>query len=192
MTDLGVAVLLTVIALPWTSASHVWSDPDRRMDWLGLLIVGAATMCTALRRRAPKTTLAVVTVLTTTYLVLGYSYGPILIAFTVAVYTVARHLPPTVSLPVTVVAVAVLLVHVFTNSSALPGLLGVIRDPRGAWFPTPWAWSGVCSGRPTRGPGTRRSGSAWTRSGSGSPRRCTTSWGMGWRRSACRPTWLCT
>ncbi|MEV0715585.1 sensor histidine kinase [Asanoa sp. NPDC050611] len=63
------------------------------LDVLGYAMIFAAAGVTIIRRRWPVTTLGVVAGLTAAYLIIGYPYGPILISFAVAIYTVAGELP---------------------------------------------------------------------------------------------------
>jgi signal transduction histidine kinase len=63
------------------------------LDTLGYaLIIWAAVMVLA-RRQWPVAVLAVVAGVTGAYLILGYPYGPILLSFSVVLYTVAERLP---------------------------------------------------------------------------------------------------
>ncbi|MCW3840712.1 sensor histidine kinase [Micromonospora yasonensis] len=99
-------------------------------------LVAVAALVLAVRRRWPLVTLAVVTVVTTAYLVLGYPYGPILLSFLVAVYTVAAYRPLRTAAVAGGLALAVLLVHVFVGTRS-PGLLGLM--PAAAWVVVPFA-----------------------------------------------------
>ncbi|WP_114452964.1 sensor histidine kinase [Halopolyspora algeriensis] len=111
--------------------------PDRELDAYGIALVTAAALVLVLRRRRPLATLAGTTACTATYLLLGYPYGPILVSLLIAVYTAARYLPLHTSLPACVAAIPALLAHLFTNSAALPGFLGVV--PGSAWVVVPLA-----------------------------------------------------
>ncbi|MCI2416358.1 sensor histidine kinase [Saccharopolyspora sp. K220] len=136
------AVLVTLVGLVGTSAADHWATvTGRTPDALGFALVAAAGLTLVLRRYHPVLTLIAVAALTSTYLVVGYPYGPILLALVVAVYTVARHRPPATSVPTALGALVMLLVHIFTNSTALPGLLGVI--PGSAWVVVPFAVGSV-------------------------------------------------
>ena len=76
----------------------------------GVALIAITGLVLAVRRRWPLAVLATATVCTSAYLALGYTYGPILIAFFVAVYSAARHLPMRVSLPACGAALALLLI----------------------------------------------------------------------------------
>ncbi|MGP4016286.1 sensor histidine kinase [Saccharopolyspora sp. 5N708] len=133
--NVALAVLVTLVCLAGTSAVIRWAaGADRPPDVGALVLVAAAGLVLVLRRYQPVLTLLAVAGLTSTYLVLGYPYGPILLALVVAVYTVARHRPPATSVPTALAALVMLLVHIFTNSAAL---LGVI--PGSAWVVVPFA-----------------------------------------------------
>jgi signal transduction histidine kinase len=76
-----------------------------------------------------------VTVCTAVYLVLGYAYGPILVSFMIAVYTVARHAPPDRAFPYALAALAPMLAHLLIHGHGL-GLFGVVDVS--AWVIVPF------------------------------------------------------
>ncbi|GAA5058471.1 sensor histidine kinase [Thermocatellispora tengchongensis] len=134
--DAVLALVLTALALVVTGAGAAYyAAPGQRLDMLGGAFVAATGLALAVRRRWPAAVLAVATVSTAAYLVLGYPYGLIMVCFLVAVYTAARHLPPARSVPLAVAALVLLLAHIFTNDAALPGALGLI--PASAWVIVP-------------------------------------------------------
>jgi signal transduction histidine kinase len=135
--DLLLAGALAVLSVSFAAAGFVSGNPDRPVDPLGLALIAMAGSALAVRRRWPLPTLAVVTVLTSGYLVVGYPYGLIMVSFLVAVYTAARYLPMDRSGTAAAAALVVLLTHLLTNSAALPGLLGVV--PGSAWVVVPYA-----------------------------------------------------
>jgi signal transduction histidine kinase len=135
--DIALAAALAVVSVMWTFGADQRTPADAPIDAFGFSLVGGTALALAARRRWPLGTLAVTTSLTSTYLLLSYPYGPILVAFLVSVYTVARHVPLTRSVPACLVALAVLLTHVFTNDAALPGFLGLV--PGSAWVVVPFA-----------------------------------------------------
>ncbi|MFG3300193.1 sensor histidine kinase [Micromonospora chersina] len=99
-------------------------------------LVVVAALAVAVRRRWPLATLAVVTAASTAYLVLGYPYGPILLSFFVAVYTVAAFRPVRDAAVANGLALLVLLTHVFVGVRP-PGLVGLM--PAAAWVVVPFA-----------------------------------------------------
>ena len=107
--------------------------PDRT----AYALVVIAALALAGRRLAPLVTLAVTTLATSTYLVLGYPYGPILLSVLIAVYTVARHLPVRRAVVAGALALPVLLVHVLVAADDPLGIAGVI--PGSAWVVVPFA-----------------------------------------------------
>jgi signal transduction histidine kinase len=109
--------------------------PDAKVDALALGLVLTAALALVARRRLPRLTLAVVTLATSAYLVLQYPYGPILLSFLVAVYTVARHLPIRPAATATAAALPLLLLHVLIDGG--PGLPGLV--PGSAWAVVPFA-----------------------------------------------------
>jgi signal transduction histidine kinase len=135
--DLALAACLGVLVLAWTHGIGQWTPSDRDLDILAYLLVGGNAVLLVWRRRVPLWVLAGTTAQTTTYLLLGYPYGPALLLFAVAVYTAARYLPWRTAALASALALCVLVVHLFTNSSALPGLLGLV--PASAWVVVPFA-----------------------------------------------------
>ena len=138
VSDVVLAELLAFAGVVNTAMSGRWGAlPDRPVDAIAIVLVAGTGLVLAVRRRWPLATLAVATALTSGYLVAGYPYSLILLSFAVAVYTVARHLPLREALRAAAVALLVLLIHVFTNSAALSGLLGLA--PATAWVAVPFA-----------------------------------------------------
>jgi signal transduction histidine kinase len=135
--DATLAVVLAVAGAFWTAGADLRTDADVPIDGLGYVLVVATALALAVRRRWPLVTLALATAMTSAYLVIGYPYGPILVSFLVAVYTTARHRPLRTSVPASIAALGVLLIHLFTSEAALPGFLGVI--PGSAWVVVPFS-----------------------------------------------------
>nr|WP_020578478.1 histidine kinase [Actinopolymorpha alba] len=129
--------MLAVVAIVWTSYAENFVPADRPLDSGGYTLVAAAALALAVRRRWPLMTLALTATFASAYLIVGYVYGPILVVLLVAVYTVARWRPLTTALPAALIVLAGLLSHLFTNSAALPGLLGIV--PGSAWVVVPFA-----------------------------------------------------
>ncbi|WBC14503.1 sensor histidine kinase [Micromonospora sp. WMMA1998] len=98
--------------------------------------VVVAALVLAVRRRWPLPTLAVVVVAATAYLMLGQPYGPILLSFFVAVYTVAAHRPVRTAAVAGAVALAALVGYVFVGVRP-PGPVGLM--PAAAWVVVPFA-----------------------------------------------------
>ncbi len=135
--DIALSLALTVVGVFGTVGADSRTDVDRPIDAAGLALVAATAIVLVVRRQWPLFTLAAATIFTATYLAVGYTYGPILLAFIVAVYTVARHRPLSTAVPASLGALALLMVHLFTNDHALPGFVGVI--PASAWVAVPFA-----------------------------------------------------
>src|SRR6266545_4341689 len=111
------------------------------LDWVaqgqkGLPGPNAGALAAALRRW-PVGALAVITTATTAYLVRGYAYGPILIVFMVAVYTVAVALPLRPAALAASAALVGLTLHVFVPPDGEPGLGGLATAA--AWVVVPFA-----------------------------------------------------
>ena len=135
--DAAIALVVAVVGVAGTLALDVSRGEDRPVDALALALVLAAALALVPRRRWPLPVFAAVAVLTAVYLAFGYPYGPIFLAFVIAAYTVARHRPLSRSVPASAAALAILLVHLFTHPTALPGLLGL--GPVTAWVVVPFA-----------------------------------------------------
>jgi len=131
------AFALAVISVFGTAGADQRTTADVPITWLGYTLVLATALVLVVRRRWPLATLTSTTVTTSTYLLLGYAYGPILLCFLVAVYSAARHLPIKTSIPAAMVTLVVLLLHVFVGDRPLPGFLGVV--PGSAWVVVPFA-----------------------------------------------------
>ncbi|MEV1328890.1 histidine kinase [Micromonospora costi] len=131
--DAALALVLLAFGLAGTAPSAAQRGVDA--DARAYALVVAAALALAVRRRWPFATLAVVAVTTTAYLLL-YPYGPILVSFFVAVYTVAVHRPLRPAAVGGAVALALLTVHVFAGARP-PGLLGLM--PAAAWVVVPFA-----------------------------------------------------
>ncbi|MEV0152166.1 sensor histidine kinase [Micromonospora sp. NPDC050686] len=99
-------------------------------------LVVVAAVAVAGRRRWPLVVLAVVTAAVTAYLMLGYPYGPILLSFIVAVYTVAAHRSVRTAAVAGAATLSALLVYVFVGARP-PGLIGLM--PVAAWVAVPFA-----------------------------------------------------
>ncbi|MFC7405906.1 sensor histidine kinase [Georgenia alba] len=130
-----VPALVLLGTVPMTVAAGRWAHmPHRAVDWLALVLVGACPLALLWRRRRPRLVLAVVAVLVGTYLVVGYTYGPVLVSYAVAVYSVARHVPPRGALPWVALSAVVLVAHVLTDGRTVTGVL-----PGSAWAVVPFA-----------------------------------------------------
>ncbi|MFC8617512.1 sensor histidine kinase [Micromonospora purpureochromogenes] len=135
--DLALAVVLLLLGLLATGPAGRNQPGATPVDLGCLALVTVATLALTGRRLAPRATLAVVTVAVSAYLVLGYPYGPVLLTFLVAVYTVAVRLPIRPAAVAAAAALAVILVHVFWSRGASLGLPGVL--PGSAWVVVPFA-----------------------------------------------------
>ncbi|MCF0096915.1 sensor histidine kinase [Micromonospora sp. MH99] len=135
--DAPLALALLVFGLLATGLAGDNQPGSRPVDVVCRALIVVAALALLLRRRAPVATLAVVTVATSTYLVLGYPYGPILLAFLLAVYTVAVRLPVRPAALAAGGAFVLLVAHVFVSRGPAPGWFGVL--PASAWVVVPFA-----------------------------------------------------
>ncbi|MFG1920857.1 sensor histidine kinase [Cryptosporangium sp. NPDC048952] len=132
--DAGLAVALTVLSVAVAGQlGHVQPDA-RSVGPVAYAFTVIACLALVPRRRFPAVTLAVTTVTVATYLIAGYPYGPVLIAVAIATYTVVLHYPARRAAILAAVAMLVLLSHLVTSASLLPGLL-----PGSAWIVVPFA-----------------------------------------------------
>ncbi|MGV9211752.1 sensor histidine kinase [Micromonospora sp. RB23] len=131
------ALALLVFGLLATGLAGDNQPGSRPVDVVCRALIVVAALALLLRRRSPVATLAVVTVATSTYLVLGYPYGPILLAFLLAVYTVAVRLPVRTAALAAGGAFVLLVAHVFVSRGPAPGWFGVL--PASAWVVVPFA-----------------------------------------------------
>ncbi|WP_258401851.1 sensor histidine kinase, partial [Micromonospora noduli] len=135
--DAALALVLLVFGLLATGLAGDNQPGSRPVDAASRLLIAVAALALLVRRRAPVAALAVVTVATSTYLLIGYPYGPILVTFLVAVYTVAVWLPVRSAALATGGAFVLLLAHVFFGRGPAPGWTGVL--PAAAWVVVPFA-----------------------------------------------------
>ncbi|MFG2054881.1 sensor histidine kinase [Micromonospora sp. NPDC048930] len=132
--DAALALALLAIGLVGTAPAGLNEGvPTGRATYP---LVAVAALALAVRRRWPPATLAVVTAAVTAYLVLGYPYGPILLSFLVAVYTVAAYRPVRTAAVAGGAALVAVLAHVLVGTRS-PGLLGLM--PAAAWVVVPFA-----------------------------------------------------
>jgi signal transduction histidine kinase len=122
-----IAAALLVIGLGGTGPAA--DNQDAQADgWVYALVVIAALALIA-RRLWPVGVLVWVAVATSAYMVIGGPYGPILLSFLIATYTVARHVPLRPAAVASAVALAILLVHVVVSAEpwdVIPGSAWVI------------------------------------------------------------------
>jgi signal transduction histidine kinase len=132
--DIVLAAAMLVIGVIGTAAAGR-ADPlaSRPVDVYAIALVAAAAGALATRRRWPLSTLVVVAALIATYLMAGYTYGPIYFPFFVAAYTAARHRPIAQAGPVALAALVLTLAHLLTYSGALWGVA-----PAAAWVVVPF------------------------------------------------------
>ncbi|MCX5118270.1 sensor histidine kinase [Micromonospora sp. NBC_00362] len=135
--DAALALVLLGFGLLATGLAGDNQPGSRPVDAASRALIAVAALALLVRRRSPVAALAVVTVATSTYLLTGYPYGPILVTFLVAVYTVAVRLPVRPAALATGGAFVLLLAHVFFGQGPAPGWTGVL--PASAWVVVPLA-----------------------------------------------------
>jgi signal transduction histidine kinase len=137
LIDLALALGVLVIGLLGTGPAGADRPGSVPADARAYALVVVSALALVGRRRWPRATLAVSAVATSAYLVLGHAYGPILISFFIAVYSVAAYLPVRPAATAAIAALAVLLVHVFVSAASPLGLVGAV--PGAAWVVVPFA-----------------------------------------------------
>ncbi|MDG4808335.1 sensor histidine kinase [Micromonospora sp. WMMD1120] len=135
--DAVLALVLLGFGLLATGLAGENQPGSRPVDAACRALIVVAALALLARRRAPVVTLGVVGVAVSTYLVLAYPYGPILLTFLVAVYTVAVLLPLRTAAVATGGAFVLLLIHVLWSRGSAPGWAGVL--PASAWVVVPFA-----------------------------------------------------
>jgi signal transduction histidine kinase len=136
------AALLFVMAV---GTSHVGQVPPRRApDALADALMVAIAGAMALRRFHPLPVLAVTLAATSAYFLVGYPYGPVLFASSLALFTVGRELPARRGLAAAGLAIAVL---VAVQLVGLPGAQVSLQAAHLAawqsWLLLPWAPAGA-------------------------------------------------
>ncbi len=124
--DIALAVVLAAVAVVSSAALHNMTTVDRPIDLLGFALAAGTGLVLAARRRWPEATLAANVAVLTTYLWLTYPYGPVMFTFSVATYTVGRHLPLHRAATATLIALAVEVTHLFVHPASASGLYGLI------------------------------------------------------------------
>lgn len=138
LVDTAIAIALVIPAMMITAIPvDEVSAGDQDVDVYALVLVATAFVSLAVRRRWPMLTLGVATTATSLYLIEGFPYGPILLAFFVAVYTVASQLPLRTAAVSAGVALVIMLSHVWVHPEAIGGALGIV--PGSAWVVVPFA-----------------------------------------------------
>ncbi|GIG86529.1 sensor histidine kinase [Plantactinospora endophytica] len=138
LADTALAVGLFAITVPVSTVIGRNMPGAVEVDGWGYALIALGTLSLAVRRRWPLGTLAVNSLAVSTYLVVGYPYGPMLLSYLIAVYTVAAHLPVRRAAVGTAVSLVVLLAHTVVSIRGTPeGLLGLV--PGSAWVAVPFA-----------------------------------------------------
>ncbi len=134
--DIVLVIVLLALGLGTAPFLPAWTPDSRSIDPLGAILIATAAIGAGLRGW-PLVSLGVATVATSTYLVLGYPYGFVLLSVAIATYTVARRVRLPIAGIAAFVALLVLLAHLFANPAALDGALGLL--PGSAWIVVPFS-----------------------------------------------------
>ncbi|MEU4420135.1 histidine kinase [Actinoplanes sp. NPDC024001] len=135
--DLVGALVICAWLLAWTR----WVSPQmpfgREIDVGAYLLVAVNSLALIWRRSAPLRVLAVTTLASSAYMWLEYAYGPALLPFAIAVYTVARHLPWRTAAVAAGIALPVLASHNLNDGLAVTDLTSIF--PAAGWVAVPFA-----------------------------------------------------
>jgi signal transduction histidine kinase len=135
--DLAGTLVLCLALLAWTR----WVAPQmlygREVDAGAYLLVATNSLALIWRRVAPRRVLAVTTVASAAYMWFEYAYGPALLPFAIAVYTVARYLPWRTAAVAAGLAWPVLASHNLNDGVALTDVVGFL--PAAGWIAVPFA-----------------------------------------------------
>jgi signal transduction histidine kinase len=137
LADLMLAVVLAAAGVAIARLIDPHLRPGTPLDAWGAALIVMAALALAVRRRWPIVAVAGSAGATTLYLLLGHSYGPIMVSLGIAVYTLARHCPPRQSAIVAAAVLAALLTHLVTNEQAWSEALG--GWPSSSWVVVPYA-----------------------------------------------------
>lgn len=137
LADLVLAVVLAVAGVAIAQLVDPYMRPGTRLDAWGAVLIVVAALALAVRRRWPIAAVAGSAGAATLYLLLGYSYGPIIVSLGIAVYSVARYCPPRRSAIAGAVVLAALLTHLITNEQVWNQALG--GWPSSSWVVVPYA-----------------------------------------------------
>jgi signal transduction histidine kinase len=131
------ALVVCALLLAWNHTLSDRTPGTREADWLADVLAAANALALIWRRLAPRRVLAATTLLTTTYLLLGFPYGPVFIPFAIAVHTAARYLPWRSAAVAGGIAIPVLALHNVNDGLSLSDLSGLA--PAAGWVAVPFA-----------------------------------------------------
>jgi signal transduction histidine kinase len=131
-----VAAVLLAVCLIGTGRAGEYQPGTRAADALAFVLAAVTAVAPVARRRAPLAVLAVSTAATSAYLISGYPYGPILVAYAFAVYAVAAYLPLRTAAIAAGISLVALLLHTVVGDGDV-GLIGTV--PAAAWVAVPFA-----------------------------------------------------
>ncbi|GAB2587583.1 two-component sensor histidine kinase [Paractinoplanes abujensis] len=130
--DLAVPAALAAVGVATMPVLDRFSPTDHPLNLTAVALILATAATTALRHRWPGPALLTTSALTSTYLIIGFPYGPILLSFAVCVYAVARHRAPRRAALWATPALLVLLIHLVFDEP----LIGLA--PGTAWVVVPF------------------------------------------------------
>lgn len=139
VADGALALVLAVLGLMTLVGPWAWRGTPHHVDLLGGVLVVAAALPLAVRRRWPLATLLVTSAATTWYLLGGYPYGLIMLCLVVAVYTAAARAPARPAIATTAGVLVAVSLHVLVPAGrgGDAGVAGLV--PGSAWVVLPFA-----------------------------------------------------
>ncbi|WP_328477849.1 histidine kinase [Actinoplanes sp. NBC_00393] len=130
------ALVLGAFLIAW---NHLIADRmpgTRETDTVADVLVAVDALALTWRLTAPRRVLAVTTLVTLTYLLLGFPYGPVFLPFAISVYSVARYLPWRTAAVAAGLAIPVLALHNVSDGVSLGDLSGLF--PAAGWVAVPF------------------------------------------------------
>jgi signal transduction histidine kinase len=140
LVDASVALVVAWVGVALSARAGTWQTTARPLDAGGYALIVGAALPLAVRRVWPLATLALTTATISTYLIIGYPYGPVFFGLLVAVFSVAWRLPARLATIACAVALVVLQLHILALAAGREGAAawaGLV--PGSAWVVVPFA-----------------------------------------------------
>lgn len=137
--DVGIAAIAAIFVTFGTIGSSAGPEVTRELDALAITCAVLTAGSLAWRRAEPLFALGCATVVVSTYLALGYPFGPIVLCLLVAMFEIARQSAWTRSLPACTVAVALVAVANLFREFHSPDTPALMLFLWGSWVIIPWS-----------------------------------------------------
>lgn len=139
LKDSGLAVVLAALTSLATWHAAEGQASPREMDRWGVALAATAGLLLAARRWVPYAVASAVSAVVTTYIAVGYDFGPILLLLFVAIYTVAAERPAKQSAITAAVCVTAVVIASLDRTGVSPLWVG--------WYVGPWSLGALVRGR---------------------------------------------